>query len=234
MASFRHFFQRAARSDPADTAAAAAAAGDASEAEEGAIAAAWTPRNTGNNDSNNSSTSGGGTGAIAIVGSVPASSGASRYFARKDSAAAGRRGPMSSSSSSSSSEGEEGGEGAALDAAATGAPQSASYFRPRTLDGYSRYLEAVYMEGELQKQSSEDPARWKTRWFVMHESKLFYYKRRADIVDKKPTDRTCCAVISLEDIDSVTTAVRPLVDRTRRPIGCGWLILTAFAGDGCV
>lgn len=102
------------------------------------------------------------------------------------------------------------------DAAAAGAPTSTSYFRPRTLDGYSRYLEAAFLEGELEKQSSEDPTRWKKRWFVMLDSKLFYYKRRSDVLDKQPTDRTCCAVISLEDIDSVTTAVRPPPGSARR------------------
>ncbi|KAG1695496.1 hypothetical protein DVH05_019653 [Phytophthora capsici] len=122
--------------------------------------------------------------------SIPApSSSFSRFFDR----AAGR-----SSSSSSSSDGDE--------LEGTGAMTSTSYFRPRTMDGYSRYLEAAFMEGYLEKQSSEDPKLWKKRWFVMQESKLFYYKSQADVKEQKPTDETCCGVISMENIDSVTTA----------------------------
>ncbi|KUF78374.1 protein phosphatase 2C 52 [Phytophthora nicotianae] len=83
---------------------------------------------------------------------------------------------------------------------------STSYFRPRTMDGYTRYLEAAFMEGYLEKQSSEDPKLWKKRWFVMQESKLFYYKSQGDVKEQKPTDDTCCGVISMENIDSVTTA----------------------------
>lgn len=71
---------------------------------------------------------------------------------------------------------------------------------------------AVYKEGELEKQSSENPRLWKKRWFVMQENKLFYYKSQRDVIDNKPSDKTCCAVISLEDIDSVTTAVRAIRD----------------------
>ncbi|KAI9920506.1 hypothetical protein PsorP6_015717 [Peronosclerospora sorghi] len=106
---------------------------------------------------------------------------------------------MSSSSSSSSSDGDD------LDGTG-GATTSTSYFRPRTMDGYSRYLEAAFMEGYLEKQSCEDPKRWKKRWFVMQESKLFYYKTQQDVTEQKPSDETCCGVIVMEDIDSVTTA----------------------------
>ncbi|ETO72818.1 hypothetical protein, variant 1 [Phytophthora nicotianae P1976] len=118
----------------------------------------------------------------------------SRFFER----AGGR---SSSSSSSSSSDGDD------LEGAG-GAMTSTSYFRPRTMDGYTRYLEAAFMEGYLEKQSSEDPKLWKKRWFVMQESKLFYYKSQGDVKEQKPTDDTCCGVISMENIDSVTTAVR--------------------------
>lgn len=65
------------------------------------------------------------------------------------------------------------------------------------------------MEGYLEKQSSEDAKLWKKRWFVMQDSKLFYYKAKSDVREQKPTDETCCGVISMENIDSVTTAVRP-------------------------
>ncbi|ETO72819.1 hypothetical protein, variant 2 [Phytophthora nicotianae P1976] len=116
----------------------------------------------------------------------------SRFFER----AGGR---SSSSSSSSSSDGDD------LEGAG-GAMTSTSYFRPRTMDGYTRYLEAAFMEGYLEKQSSEDPKLWKKRWFVMQESKLFYYKSQGDVKEQKPTDDTCCGVISMENIDSVTTA----------------------------
>lgn len=64
------------------------------------------------------------------------------------------------------------------------------------------------MEGFLEKQSSENPQLWKGRWFVMQDSQLFYYKSQTDVCEKKPTDPTCCGVIQLEAIDSVTTAVR--------------------------
>lgn len=64
------------------------------------------------------------------------------------------------------------------------------------------------MEGYLEKQSSEDPKLWKKRWFVMQDSKLFYYKTQNDVTEQKPTDEACCGVISMENIDSVTTAVR--------------------------
>uniref|UniRef100_H3HE73 PPM-type phosphatase domain-containing protein n=1 Tax=Phytophthora ramorum TaxID=164328 RepID=H3HE73_PHYRM len=109
-----------------------------------------------------------------------------------------RGGGRSSSSSSSSSDGD--------DLEGAGATTSTSYFRPRTMDGYTRYLEAAFMEGYLEKQSSEDPRLWKKRWFVMQESKLFYYKSQDDVREQKPTDETCCGVISMENIDSVTTA----------------------------
>lgn len=66
------------------------------------------------------------------------------------------------------------------------------------------------MEGFLEKQSSENPQLWKGRWFVMKDDKLFYYKREADVREKKPSDPTVCGVIQLADIDSVTTAVRCL------------------------
>lgn len=89
---------------------------------------------------------------------------------------------------------------------AGGAMTSTSYFRPRTMDGYTRYLEAAFMEGYLEKQSSENPKLWKKRWFVMQESKLFYYKSQGDVKEQKPTDDTCCGVISMENIESVTTA----------------------------
>ncbi|OWZ16552.1 hypothetical protein PHMEG_0009640 [Phytophthora megakarya] len=62
------------------------------------------------------------------------------------------------------------------------------------------------MEGYLEKQSSEDPKLWKKRWFVMQDSKLFYYKTQSDVREQKPTDETCCGVIAMENIDSVTTA----------------------------
>ncbi|KAE9123548.1 hypothetical protein PF005_g8184 [Phytophthora fragariae] len=104
-----------------------------------------------------------------------------------------------SSSSSSSSDGDD------LEGAG-GAMTSTSYFRPKTMDGYTRYLEAAFMEGYLEKQSSEDAKLWKKRWFVMQDSKLFYYKAKSDVREKKPTDETCCGVISMENIDSVTTA----------------------------
>ncbi|KAF4044788.1 Protein phosphatase 2C [Phytophthora infestans] len=116
----------------------------------------------------------------------------SRFFERAD-------GRSSSSSSSSSSDGDDM-EGAG------GAMTSTSYFRPRTMDGYTRYLEAAFMEGYLEKQSSENPKLWKKRWFVMQESKLFYYKSQGDVKEQKPTDDTCCGVISMENIESVTTA----------------------------
>uniref|UniRef100_M4BCU8 PPM-type phosphatase domain-containing protein n=1 Tax=Hyaloperonospora arabidopsidis (strain Emoy2) TaxID=559515 RepID=M4BCU8_HYAAE len=136
-----------------------------------------------------------------------------------------------SSSSSSSSSGGDDVEG--------GLMTSTSYFRPRTMDGYTRYLEyvrttcrsavtflivtmtrlmetgdddtaatfrAAFMEGMLEKQSSEDLKLWKKRWFVMRESKLFYYKAESDVTEQKPTDEACCGVISMENIDSVTTA----------------------------
>uniref|UniRef100_A0AAV1TF88 PH domain-containing protein n=1 Tax=Peronospora matthiolae TaxID=2874970 RepID=A0AAV1TF88_9STRA len=112
-----------------------------------------------------------------------------RFFER----ASGR-----SSSSSSSSSGGDDVEG--------GLMTSTSYFRPRTMDGYTRYLEAAFMEGMLEKQSSEDLKLWKKRWFVMRESKLFYYKAESDVTEQKPTDEACCGVISMENIDSVTTA----------------------------
>ncbi|KAG2924408.1 hypothetical protein PC114_g4505 [Phytophthora cactorum] len=129
--------------------------------------------------------------AIPVANSARISS-FSRFFER----AGGR---SSSSSSSSSSDGDD------LEGAG-GAMTSTSYFRPRTMDGYSRYLEAAFMEGYLEKQSSENPKLWKKRWFVMQESKLFYYKSQGDVKEQKPTDDTCCGVISMENIDSVTTA----------------------------
>lgn len=121
-----------------------------------------------------------------------------------------------------------------------GPPQSASYFRPRNFEDYTRYFECVAsfvcvnrarcgllallivvvgildflsnrqqcMEGYLEKQSSEDPNLWKGRWFVMKDSKLFYYKKEADVREKVFSDTTVCGVIQLADIDSVTTAVR--------------------------
>ncbi|KAG6616456.1 protein phosphatase [Phytophthora cinnamomi] len=110
-----------------------------------------------------------------------------------------RAGGRSSSSSSSSSDGDD------LEGAG-GAMTSTSYFRPRTMDGYTRYLEAAFMEGYLEKQSSEDAKLWKRRWFVMQDSKLFYYKSQTDVKEQKPSDDTCCGVISMENIDSVTTA----------------------------
>ena len=67
---------------------------------------------------------------------------------------------------------------------------------------------AAFMDGFLEKQSSEDATLWKKRWFVMQDSKLFYYKSQRDVTEQKPTDETCCGVISMENIDSVTTAVR--------------------------
>lgn len=73
-----------------------------------------------------------------------------------------------------------------------------------------RCCRTVFMEGFLEKQSSENPQLWKGRWFVMQDSQLFYYKSQADVREKKPTDPTCCGVIQLEAIDSVTTAVRSL------------------------
>ncbi|KAF1328475.1 Protein phosphatase, partial [Globisporangium splendens] len=62
------------------------------------------------------------------------------------------------------------------------------------------------MEGYLEKQSSENPFLWKGRWFVMNDSKLFYYKSQSDVRDKVFNDATVCGVIELADIDSVTTA----------------------------
>ncbi|KAG7395296.1 hypothetical protein PHYBOEH_003963 [Phytophthora boehmeriae] len=77
------------------------------------------------------------------------------------------------------------------------------------LDAIYRYnggKMAAFMEGYLEKQSSENPKLWKRRWFVMQDSKLFYYKAQSDVREQKPTDETCCGVISMENIDSVTTA----------------------------
>ncbi|CAI5735606.1 unnamed protein product [Peronospora farinosa] len=108
-------------------------------------------------------------------------------------------GRSSSSSSSSSCDGDE------LDLAGN-IITSTSFFRPRTMDGYTRYLEAAFMDGYLEKQSSEDAKLWKKRWFVMQDSKLFYYKTQSDVTEQKSTDETCCGVISMENIDSVTTA----------------------------
>jgi hypothetical protein len=86
------------------------------------------------------------------------------------------------------------------------------------------------MEGYLEKQSSENPKLWKKRWFVMQESKLFYYKTQSDVKEQKPTDETCCGVISMENIDSVTTAVRRLAtlaeEEDEAPACPGHLCLT--------
>ncbi|KAF1790515.1 Protein phosphatase 2C family [Phytophthora cactorum] len=78
---------------------------------------------------------------------------------------------------------------------------------PRRTATIWRVQSCVY-GGYLEKQSSENPKLWKKRWFVMQESKLFYYKSQGDVKEQKPTDDTCCGVISMENIDSVTTAVR--------------------------
>ncbi|TYZ68115.1 hypothetical protein PybrP1_000766 [[Pythium] brassicae (nom. inval.)] len=126
-----------------------------------------------------------------VSGSIPVPS----TLRRVDFLGRGRR-----SSSSSSDEQDDGADSGA------GAPQSASYFRPRTFEDYTRYFEQQCMEGFLEKQSSENPRLWKGRWFVMKDDKLFYYKREADARDKLPTDPTVCGVIQLADIDSVTTA----------------------------
>ena len=75
-------------------------------------------------------------------------------------------------------------------------------------DDTAATFRAAFMEGMLEKQSSEDLKLWKKRWFVMRESKLFYYKAESDVTEQKPTDEACCGVISMENIDSVTTAVR--------------------------
>ncbi|TDH67405.1 hypothetical protein CCR75_000404 [Bremia lactucae] len=76
----------------------------------------------------------------------------------------------------------------------------------RLLNHMHLYDRAAFMEGYLEKQSLEDPERWKKRWFVMQDSKLFYYKTQDDVKEQKPTDDSCCGVISMENIDSVTTA----------------------------
>ncbi|KAF1781745.1 Protein phosphatase 2C family [Phytophthora cactorum] len=76
---------------------------------------------------------------------------------------------------------------------------------PRRTATIWRVQSCVY-GGYLEKQSSENPKLWKKRWFVMQESKLFYYKSQGDVKEQKPTDDTCCGVISMENIDSVTTA----------------------------
>ncbi|RLN10502.1 hypothetical protein BBJ28_00023612 [Nothophytophthora sp. Chile5] len=91
-------------------------------------------------------------------------------------------------------------------------------------DDEDRDGEAAFMEGYLEKQSSEDARLWKRRWFVMQDSKLFYYKAQGDVREQKPTDETCCGVISMENIDSVTTAVRP-------PPGSAGLAAIAEEGD---
>ncbi|KAG6951137.1 hypothetical protein JG687_00013802 [Phytophthora cactorum] len=84
--------------------------------------------------------------------------------------------------------------------------RSSSSSSSSSSDGDDLEGAAAFMEGYLEKQSSENPKLWKKRWFVMQESKLFYYKSQGDVKEQKPTDDTCCGVISMENIDSVTTA----------------------------
>ncbi|KAJ0388584.1 hypothetical protein P43SY_011684 [Pythium insidiosum] len=83
---------------------------------------------------------------------------------------------------------------------------STSYAGPRDLTNFT--FEMARMNGYLEKQSLKSPDLWKRRWFVMQENVLFYYKSEEDVRDGKPSDETCCGIIQLDSIDSVTTAVR--------------------------
>ncbi|KAJ0412080.1 hypothetical protein ATCC90586_004000 [Pythium insidiosum] len=81
---------------------------------------------------------------------------------------------------------------------------STSYAGPRDLTNFT--FEMARMNGYLEKQSLKSPDLWKRRWFVMQENVLFYYKSEEDVRDGKPSDETCCGIIQLDSIDSVTTA----------------------------
>ncbi|TMW55418.1 hypothetical protein Poli38472_013309 [Pythium oligandrum] len=112
---------------------------------------------------------------------------ANRAFRRFDQFLQGRNSPLSSDDEESDLQ-----------------MYSTSYAGPRDLTNYT--FQMVQMAGYLEKQSVKNPEVWKRRWFVMQESVLFYYRSEHDVRDKKPTDATCCGVIQLDAVDSVTTA----------------------------